>query len=254
LCQDNFFKLQNYHKNKEKSFEPLALTPYCVTENIISLIVHAVGASSKQAASLKKGDMVSLMGPCGQQSYVPNNSTVLLIGEGIGNLSLLPYAKKLKNNGNKIIFLALYKKKTHLFYPDKIKFYADEVIFVCNREKIDTETGISIKGSVAQALSLVNFSNIKNIFVMGSASMLDIVSSFILKNNTDCLSQASISAPMQCMMGGVCGQCIIQTADGSFVFICKNQDQKLNLPIVQNLNIRLAQNSLLEKCNLITTN
>ncbi len=242
-----FFKLQNFHIDKEKSFEPIALTGAFVTDDIISLITQIVGDSSRKASLLRQGDRVSLMGPCGEPSFVPLNSTILLIGGGVGNAALFPYAKELKKNGNKVIFLAAYRKKSHLLYPDVIKKFSDEVIFTCDEEKIEIEAGTSIKGSVIDGLNLLDFSNIKNIFVVGSANMMNVVAEFISKNNISCSSKASINAPMQCMLGGVCGQCLIQDSDNSPIFICKNQDQKLNSLIMQRLNVRLSQNSLLEK-------
>jgi len=57
----------------------------------------------------------------------------------------------------------------------------------------------------------------------------------------------SINSPMQCMMKEICAQCLQRHKDGSYVYSCFNQDQKLDDVDFGNLNQRLTQNSLQEK-------
>lgn len=261
-----FFKLQNFHSKSKKSFEPLALSGAWVENDSISMLVQIVGESSKAASKLKKGDLVSLMGPSGEASFIPKNSSIILIGEGVGTAGLLPYAKALKENGNKVVFLATYSKKEHCISPEKIRKYADSVIFACDEVTLfeDSEHEKSIKGNVIDALKQLDLKGIKNLFVVGSSGMMAAVSEFVSNKNelmrspcsiamTEELKPiASINAPMQCMLGGVCGQCLVSVPEISrpndkLVFICKNQDQELSTNLMKNLKTRLCQNSLLEK-------
>ena len=62
----------------------------------------------------------------------------------------------------------------------------------------------------------------------------------------------SINSSMQCMMKGVCAQCLCrhedpQTGEESFVYSCNNQDQILDEADFSNLRQRLRQNSVQEK-------
>ncbi|MDZ7736551.1 MAG: hypothetical protein U5P41_10945 [Gammaproteobacteria bacterium] len=62
----------------------------------------------------------------------------------------------------------------------------------------------------------------------------------------------SINSPMQCMMKGVCAQCLCKhidpkTGEEYFVYSCYNQDQELERVDFPNLNGRLRQNSVQEK-------
>jgi hypothetical protein len=62
----------------------------------------------------------------------------------------------------------------------------------------------------------------------------------------------SINSPMQCMMKGVCAQCLCKHVDPVsgkefFVYSCYNQDQDLDSVDFENLNARLRQNTVQEK-------
>jgi hypothetical protein len=62
----------------------------------------------------------------------------------------------------------------------------------------------------------------------------------------------SINSPMQCMMKGVCAQCLCkhvdpETKEEYFVYSCYNQDQDLDRVDFPNLYARLRQNSVQEK-------
>ena len=62
----------------------------------------------------------------------------------------------------------------------------------------------------------------------------------------------SINSPMQCMMKGVCAQCMCRqvdpvTGEESFVYSCFNQDQPLDRVDFDHLRARLRQNTVQEK-------
>ena len=62
----------------------------------------------------------------------------------------------------------------------------------------------------------------------------------------------SINSPMQCMMKGICAQCLCKHVDPesgetSFMYSCYNQDQGLDYVDFDNLRARLRQNTVQEK-------
>ena len=62
----------------------------------------------------------------------------------------------------------------------------------------------------------------------------------------------SINSPMQCMMKGICAQCLCRhvspkSGEPYYVYSCYNQDQDLDRVDFTNLNARLRQNSVQEK-------
>ncbi|MGL4371515.1 MAG: hypothetical protein ACRCTK_02540, partial [Alphaproteobacteria bacterium] len=66
-----------------------------------------------------------------------------------------------------------------------------------------------------------------------------------------CQLIATLNAPMQCMMKGVCGQCAcVKTVPNQplgIVFLCESQDQFLDAIDLKELQQRLDQQPLLEK-------
>jgi hypothetical protein len=72
----------------------------------------------------------------------------------------------------------------------------------------------------------------------------------------DSTAIASINSPMQCMMKGVCAQCLCRHVDPEsgeeyFVYSCNNQDQNLDEVDFDHLNARLGQNSVQEKLSAL---
>ena len=68
----------------------------------------------------------------------------------------------------------------------------------------------------------------------------------------DHIAIGSINSPMQCMMKGVCAQCLCKHIDPAtgredFVYSCYNQDQPLDCVDFDNLNARLRQNATQEE-------
>ena len=60
----------------------------------------------------------------------------------------------------------------------------------------------------------------------------------------------TLNSPMQCMMKGICGQCIQKVTDSrEYIFSCSCQDQDSDIIDFEILKKRLQQNSLSEKFN-----
>lgn len=123
-----FFRFQNYGP---QAMEGLALTGTMVDHNkgLLSLIVLETGGSSLQCQYLKEGERVALMGPTGTPTEIPNNQTVLLIGGGLGNAVLFSIGRALKQKGNRVLYIAGYKKPEDCFKAEEIQSIAEQVIW-----------------------------------------------------------------------------------------------------------------------------
>jgi len=246
-----FFRLLNYSDNAANIMEPLALTgAYTDLENgTISLIIIENGGSSQLCRYLVPGEQVSLMGPTGKATVIDTNKNILLIGGGVGNAVLFSIGAALKHNNCKVTYIAGYKKPQDVFYMDKIIASSDQVIWCCEEELIPTTRllDISIKGNVINGMKLVS-SKIDKIICIGSSNMMQAV----LKNKEKHIPLiCSINSPMQCMMKGICGNCIQKVhTDLGYVFTCTCQDQDAEIIDFNCLHDRLAQNSLQEKMSI----
>lgn len=257
-----FFRFQTYGP---QPLEAMALTGASSEQQrgLLSLIVLEMGGSSSLCQYLEKDEKIALMGPTGAPTEIPQGETVLLIGGGLGNAVLFSIGRALKDNNNHVIYVAGYKSPSDLFKGDEIEAVADLVIWCTESSpliKINRSQDLSIEGTVLDGLlKVVETSSkmIDRIITIGSDRMMAAVTcarKTILKPilKTDHLAIGSINSPMQCMMKGVCGQCLQtmvdpQTGEKRVVFSCEAQDQNLDEVQFNDLHQRLKQNSLLEK-------
>ncbi|WP_425361029.1 FAD-dependent oxidoreductase [Candidatus Tisiphia endosymbiont of Stenodema calcarata] len=252
-----FFRLQNYSSDISKIIEPLAVTGAYVDseKGLIHLIIWQNGKSSKLCRYLSQNELVVLMGPSGKPTEILKDSNVVLVGGGVGNAVLCSIAKALKNNNCKIIYFAGYKNLQDRFYQERIEEAADIVVWCCEEGILSKNRAedISVKGDLVYAIMghcylWKNFS-IDRIIAAGSTEMMEAISDIkdnSFGNKTQLI--VSLNSPMQCMMKGICGQCIQEVTDErKYIFTCSCQDQDAKIVDFTGCKSRLEQNSLQEK-------
>ena len=243
------FRLQNFAHSLGKTTKPLALSPYEVDQErgLIYFVILKTGNSTKLCSNLQAGEEVSLMGPTGSRTNIPKAQTVILVGQSIRNMALLPIAKELKKQGSKIIFFAIYEKSTDVFYTDKIEKLADEThVFILSRN--DDGTDDRSINDLMTKIKAAKSSNNSYIICYTTSEMLITMK----KNGQELLEDSkvicNILAPMQCMMKGICGQCIQKIDDNKgYIFSCACQEYEIKKFDPKLITKRLEQNSLLEK-------
>ncbi|MGN7661052.1 MAG: FAD-dependent oxidoreductase [Anaplasma sp.] len=267
-----FYKLQNLRLADGPAFsmEGIAVTGAYVDRNngTITVVILDVGGSSRLCKRLREGQLVSLMGPTGTPTEIPNNENVMLVGGGVGNAVLFSIGKALKYNSCKVLYFAGYRNLESVFKMHSVEEASDIAVWCCEAGEItpNRPADASYRGNVVsavleyheQGLGQIQLQSIDRVIAVGSHGMMSAVSRMVDENLGSCFKRgikvvASINSPMQCMMRGVCGQCIQRHVDPitkaqSFVYSCVNQDQPANCVDFQFLDGRLRQNSLLEKC------
>ncbi len=275
-----FYRFQNYETaaqmvgDSRLAMEGLALTGAWTDSErgLLSLIVLEMGASSRLCATLREGERVVVMGPTGTPTLIPSGETVLLAGGGLGNAVLFSIARALKENGNRVIYFAGYRKRQDLFKREEIENSTDQVIWSVDwGEMIEPHRPQDhcVTGNIVEAMraysdgtagkQLFDLTEVDRIIAIGSDQMMGAVKvarrSGLLAGcfRPGHLAIGSINSPMQCMMKEVCAQCLQRHVDPEtgaetgFVFSCFNQDQKLDEVDFANLDARLRMNSAQEK-------
>lgn len=273
-----FYRLQNYEAYALKtadtslSMEGLALTGAWVDKDagLMSTIVLEMGGSSNLCAHLKAGEPVVLMGPTGTATHIPEASTMMLVGGGLGNAVLFSIGKAAREKGTKVLYFAGYKQHADRYKMEEIEAAADVVIWCCdeaqdftpNRSGDKAFTGNIVEGIIAYARgdlgeTPILTTDVEHMVVIGSDRMMAAVKAArhnALKPylNPAHVAIGSINSPMQCMMKEICGQCLQKQTDPAtgkvrFVYSCTNQDQCLDEVEFDHLNARLAQNLVQEK-------
>lgn len=260
----HIFRLQNYHallrekNNQLEAMEGVALTALSIDrqKGIITCIALEVGGSTNLIKNFKAGEPCIFMGPTGAPTEIPQNEIVLLVGGGRGNQPLTAIAEEFQKNGCKVFFFAGYRKNSFVVREEQMKKFSDELIISISDEA--AENG-RFHGSVIEALKnyfTKNPQKIDRIFTIGNDNMMHEVAKLRHENLVESLAQAkvaitSLNAPMQCMMKGVCSQClqkrVSEKGEAEYFYSCGQQDQNMDRLDFKHLHYRCEQNSLAEK-------
>ncbi len=161
------------------------------------------------------------MGPSGKASKIAKNKNVILIGSGRGNQPLAKLAQIYKKNGCKVIFFATFRNNIEIANLAKMQQSCFELILAIENEQpkiIDKTPNTQLfHGKIIDAIKNYfiknNNINIDLIFTIGNNYLMDQIAK--LRHDGDILAFknakyaiANLNSPMQCMMKGVCGQCL----------------------------------------------
>jgi ferredoxin--NADP+ reductase len=82
---------------------PLTLVDGDPEKGTVTLIVQAIGKTTKQMATLQAGDAIlDLLGPLGNPTPIEHHGAVACVGGGVGVAELLPIARALRQAGNTV--------------------------------------------------------------------------------------------------------------------------------------------------------
>jgi len=278
-----FYRLQNYEMNALRLVEPglgttllsmegLAMTGAWTDKalGLLSIIALEMGGSSDLCAHLRVGERVVLMGPTGSPTVIHANTTVALVGGGLGNAVLFSIGAALRAAGSKVIYFAGYKAVRDRYKVEEIERAADVIVWCCDEAPGFAPTRPQDRGfvgNIVQAMAAygagrlggqpIGLNEAEHLIVIGSDRMMQavgvarhgVLAPYLKPGHT---AIGSINSPMQCMMKEVCAQCLQPQVDPltgqrTVVFSCFNQDQQLDCVDFPALNERLRQNSLQEK-------
>lgn len=257
------FRLHNYHNfakiidSQIMAMEGVTVTALDVDkkEGIISGIVLEFGGSTSLIQNFKEGEPCIFMGPSGKPTDISNNETVMLIGGGRGNQPLTILAEAFKSNDCKVLFFAGYRHQDYIVRLNRMQNASDELIISIEDE--EAKNGY-FQGSVVESIENYFAKNselkIDRIFALGNNYLMEKIAK--LRHEIPALQAAkysitSLNAPMQCMMKGVCSQCLQkrknEKGEDEYFYSCSDQDQNSDFVDFRHLHNRCEQNSLSEK-------
>ena len=252
-----FYRLQNFETyTQTDAMEPIAL-PVAECDPInktLTLIVNEDNAMTTLCQYLKPGEPVALMGPTGVRTDIPiTHEKILIIGDSKSIAFVRGVGAALKNAGNQVIVIYQYQNQNDLYCKDQMKAVVDTFIAHHNN-------GIGIEALLTTYLEKNTLHTINRIFLVGAPSLLK---SFQANHNQlfDRYFHAkpkvygSVDGNMQCMLKGVCAQCLQWQIDPQTgkrtkaVFACSWQNQPLEMIDIDHLRERLNQNPLMDVMN-----
>ena len=192
---------------------PLTLVDSNTDTGTITLIVQALGKTTKALALKNEGDFImDVMGPLGNPTPIESGKTIACIGGGVGTAELYPIAKALKNAGNTIYTIVGARSK-------ELVILEPEMAKVSDKLYITTDDGsYKRKGFVTDQLKEFLDANlgINMVYAIGPLPMMRAVSNLTKPYNVRTL--VSLNAVM--VDGtGMCGGCRV-TVNGKMKFAC----------------------------------
>jgi ferredoxin-NADP reductase len=242
------------------------------TAGTIRFIVLEQGASSKIFATLRSGDPIAVMGPTGAKISIPQNETVMIMGGRLAIATILGLAPMLKAAGNRILYIACLSNAESVYCQTELEQLTDAILWVtatgqaitprrgqdcCYVGDFVTALQLYARGELAQIDLDLQLYAVNKVFIVGPAQMVRRIQQ---ARNTSlheyfqpqCHFTASVHGAMQCMLKGVCAQCLQWQIDPvtqkrtKAVFACSWQNQPMDIIDISHLNERLTQNRLQE--------
>ena len=268
-----FFRMQTFETGSEivegtrLQIPLLTVSGTGSTDDAIRLLVFQWGTGQRLIPSLKPGDKVVLAGPTGAPTDLPSGKTILVVAGRWGAAVMLDIGFALRSAGNKVIYLAAMGSKGDVDHMDELEEGADQIIWAVGKgdpiEARRPQDHSVVEWDVIKLIGeldeqgIVDMSQVDRLMAMGSTGMLkgfqkelSAGGSLYDRFKEDLHITGTIGSPMQCMMKGVCGQCLqwqIDPATGErtqAVFTCSQQDQPLKNVDLDNLTARTSQNRL----------
>ena len=179
----------------------------------ITLIVKAIGLSTKQLCEMNPGDEISdLLGPLGHPSEIGKYGTIAVVGGGVGTAVAFAVAEALKNAGNRIIALSGARNKDFVILEQDFGSIADQVIITTDDGSYGKKGFITheLEGLYAQGIQ------IDRVIAAGPLPMMKLVSDITRKYGTPTVVSLN---PIMVDGIGMCGGCRA-IVGGKIVFVC----------------------------------
>lgn len=192
---------------------PLTIADADTTRGTVTLVIQAVGESTRKICNLNVGDtLTDLVGPLGRATDIGlRRGTVVCCGGGVGVAPLLPIIKAMKEAGNRVVSVLAARNKDLIILEDEVRHYSDEVIIMTD----DGSAGK--KGLVTAGVEeVIKRENVAEVVAIGPAIMMKFVA--LLTKQYNIHTVVSLNTIM--VDGtGMCGACRVNVG-GKTRFVC----------------------------------
>lgn len=191
---------------------PLTIVDSDVKAGTITLVIQAVGDSTRKICTLNAGDsLTDVVGPLGQATHIENFGTVVCCGGGVGVAPLLPIIRALKDAGNRVVSVLAGRSKELIILEDEVRQSSDEVIIMTD------DGSYGQKGLVTVGVEqVIKREKVDRVVTIGPAIMMKFVA--LLTKQYGIATEASLNAIM--VDGtGMCGACRVSVG-GKTRFVC----------------------------------
>lgn len=212
--------------NKFKAGQFIVLRPLETSERVpltimkadrdagtITLIVKAIGLTTRQLCALEVGDQVAdLLGPLGKPSEIEKFGTVVIMGGGVGTAVAFAVAEALKKAGNRIITLSGSRNKDFVILEDDLNEISDELVMATD------DGSYGVQGFVTEQLKDLYARDVKidRVIAAGPLPMMRLIADITREHQTPTIVSLN---PIMVDGIGMCGGCRALVG-GKIVFVC----------------------------------
>ncbi|MUK89508.1 dihydroorotate dehydrogenase electron transfer subunit [Ornithinibacillus sp. L9] len=189
---------------------PISIANVDPEQETITVLFKRMGAGTQKIATYQPGMVLDVLGPSGNGFYIDSNdSTVLLIGGGIGVPPLYFLGKTLAKQGRKIISVLGFQSKQHVFYEQEFKALGETII-------VTNDGSFGEQGFVTDVMD--SLGQYDCYYSCGPLPMLQAITAIVPNQK----GYISLEERMGCGVGA-CFACVIPTADeAGYRKICKD--------------------------------
>jgi NADPH-dependent glutamate synthase beta subunit-like oxidoreductase/NAD(P)H-flavin reductase len=240
-------------------------------ESVRLMLLQGPGAP-RLAGALQPGDPLVLMGPTGEATPITEGKTVLVVAGQWGAAVMLALGPALRAAGNRVLWIASFRSPADLYHREELEAAADRIVWCTPAAPAiephrPQDIGV-VAGDVIELLERygegvygggapgdIPLADVDWMLVMGSTGLLRGLQQALRGRLQRYFRPAlevigTVGSPMQCMLKGVCAQCLQWQIDPETgkrtrpVFSCAMQDQPLFWIDIDNLIARQQQNRL----------
>ncbi len=138
-CEPGQFVIVRVDEEGERI--PLTIGDYDPEKGTITLVVQAVGFSTKQLDKLGEGDYIAdFVGPLGVPTKLNgNHKRVVGVAGGIGSAPVYPQLKKLAEMGVSVDVIIGGREKQYVLWAEKFAKFCDHVYIATDNGEVGTK-------------------------------------------------------------------------------------------------------------------
>ena len=172
----------------------------------VMVIVHETDRLSRAFAALTLRDTIySVLGPLGIPTPIEKKGVVVCIATGIGAAQVLPIARALKKQGNKVIGIVGAKTKRSILLESQMRL-------TCNKIFLATNDGTYERKGLATDIlkDILEKEDVAHVYAVGSVDMMRQVSGM---THDRVIPTTVYLNPMMVDCMGMCGSCRVKIGD-----------------------------------------
>lgn len=178
----------------------------------ITLIVQAVGASTRVLCALGQGDsFADVAGPLGRKTDIEQFGHAVIVGGGVGTAVIYPQAGALKQSGNRVSAVIGGRSRPYVILEDELRGVCDSV------HPCTDDGSYGFHGFVTQKLTeLIENEGVNFVMCAGPVPMMRAVAEVTRPHGIRTVASLN---PIMVDGTGMCGGCRVSVG-GQILFAC----------------------------------